>query len=154
MFMPWSAKPPKDDNEYFERMSHAIFQAGLNWKMIENKWSGFKKAFSGFSINKVARYDEEQVKSLMKNKDIVRNEKKIRAAIYNAQEFLKLKKEYGSFRKYIDSFKQDHDRLMEDLQMKFKHLGEYSSRTFLWMSGVKLKPNREEKAWMAKHHKM
>ena len=146
----WKVEPPKNDNEYFERMSRAIFQAGLNWKMIENKWKNFRTAFSGFSVVKLANLGEKDVSALMKNVGIVRNEKKIRATIFNAQASLQLSKEFGSFAYYIDSFKGDHERLLEELQSRFHHLGPSSSRTFLMMSGLKLKPTKEELAWHAK----
>jgi 3-methyladenine DNA glycosylase Tag len=49
---------PKNDDEYFARMTKALFQAGLNWQMIENKWPNFEKAFAGFSIPKVSKFGE------------------------------------------------------------------------------------------------
>lgn len=151
--MPFNITLPKNDDEYFERMSRAIFQAGLNWKMINNKWPNFKKAFSNFSIDKVAKFTEKDVGSLMKDTGIIRNEKKIRSTIFNAQEFQRVEKEFGSFKRYIGSFKGAHAGLAHDMQDRFKHLGAASSRTYLWMAGVKLEPNEEEKAWIAKHHK-
>lgn len=144
---------PKSDDEYFERMTHALFQAGLNWKMIENKWPNFQKAFSNFSIKKVAKFDDKQVDGLMADQGIVRNGKKILSTIHNAQEFLKIEKEFGSFPDYMKSFKKNYDALQVDLQKRFQHLGESSSRTFLWMSGVKLTPTAEEKAWLAAQNK-
>jgi len=143
----WKAELPKNDNEYFERMSNALFQAGLNWKMIQNKWPNFKRAFANFSIEKVSKFNERDVKELMKDTGIVRNEKKIRSVIANAQESLNVRKEFGSFGKYVDSFGKNHDRLIEDLRGRFRHLGESSARTFLYMSAVKLKPTSEEMAW-------
>jgi 3-methyladenine DNA glycosylase Tag len=144
--------PPKSDDEYFERMTRSLFQAGLNWKMIDNKWPNFQKAFENFSINKVAKFDDRDLKKLMKDAGIVRNERKIKSTIFNAQQSLALIKEFGSFREYIASFGTKHPDLQSDLQTRFHHLGESSSRTFLWMSGVKLKPTAEEKAWLA-HNK-
>jgi len=141
--------PPKNDDEYFERMTQALFQAGLNWKMIEDKWPNFEKAFGGFSIPKVAKFGDKQILNLMADRGIVRNERKIRSTIYNAQQSLIIEKEFGSFKKYFQSFGKDHTKLMEDLQSRFKHLGESSSRTFLWMTGVKLEPTAEEKQWIA-----
>lgn len=151
--MPFNITAPKDDDEYFERMSRAIFQAGLNWKMINNKWPNFRKAFANFSIDKVAKFNEKDVESLMKDTGIIRNGKKIRSTIFNAQEFQRIEKEFGSFKKYIDSFKSAHGGLANDMRERFKHLGPSSSRTYLWMAGVKLEPNEEEKAWIAKHRK-
>ncbi len=143
----WKVEQPKNDDDYFERMNRAIFQAGLNWKVIENKWKNFQQAFSGFSIEKLAKLGERDVSSLMKNDGIVRNERKIRAAIFNAQAALQLKKEFGTFRRYIDSFEGADERLTQDLQARFHHLGPSSARTFLYMSGVKLKPTKEELQW-------
>jgi 3-methyladenine DNA glycosylase Tag len=143
----WKVEEPKNDDDYFERMNGAIFQAGLNWKMIENKWKSFRQAFSGFSIEKLAKLGERDVGALMKNEGIVRNEKKIRATIFNAQAALQLKKEFGTFRRYIDSFGGADERLIQDLRARFHHLGPSSARTFLYMSGVNLKPTKEELEW-------
>lgn len=142
---------PKSDDEYFERMTHALFQAGLNWKMIQNKWPNFKKAFGDFSIKKVSKFDNKDLKRLMNDQGIIRNERKIKSTIFNAQQFLKTINEFGSFRGYVSTFGKDHAGLQSDLQARFHHLGESSSRTFLWMSGVKLKPTAEEKMWLAQH---
>jgi 3-methyladenine DNA glycosylase Tag len=145
----WEMSAPKTDDEYFERMTRALFQAGLNWKMIDNKWPNFRKAFDNFSIKKIAKFNNQDFKRLMKDQSIVRNERKIESTIFNAQQAQDLKKEFGSFADYIGSFGKNHDALQTDLQSRFHHLGESSSRTFLWMAGVKLKPTPEEKAWLA-----
>ena len=101
---PWKATRPKDDRGYFERMTTRIFSAGLNWQVVEKKRAGFQKAFSGFMPEMVARYAEKDVKRLVSDAEIVRNERKIRSTIYNAGEFERIKKEYGSFRNYLNSF--------------------------------------------------
>src|SRR5438094_10530978 len=87
---PRSMKPPKDDAEYFERLTKSVFTAGLNWSMVENKWPDFQKAFGQFSLPKVAKFNEKDIKTLMGNTGIVRNEKKIRDTINKADEFMKL----------------------------------------------------------------
>jgi len=87
----------------------------------------------------------------MNDAGIVRNERKIRATVYNAGEFLKLQKQCGSFRKYLDGFEKDEERLMSDLRERFQHLGVSTARTFLWSVGYPLTPNSEEKKWMAGH---
>ncbi len=76
----------------------------------------FHRAFANFSLGKVAGFSEKDVKTLMGNPAIVRNEKKIRAAVHNAAEFLKLQKEFGSFQKSIDSF----GKTRSDCSMSFK----------------------------------
>jgi 3-methyladenine DNA glycosylase Tag len=130
-------------------MTKTIFQAGLNWKMIENKWPNFTKAFAKFSIPKVAKFSDGKIAELLDDSRIVRNENKIRSTIYNAQQALAVEKEFGSFKEYFGSFGKDHDGLMKDLQTRFHHLGPSSARTFLWMSGVKLTPTAEERKWIA-----
>ncbi|MDA4124355.1 MAG: DNA-3-methyladenine glycosylase I [Thaumarchaeota archaeon] len=144
--------PPKDDADYFGRMTRAIFAAGLNWKMIENKWPRFTEAFGAFSPSKVASMTERDIARLMKDEGIVRNEKKIRATLHNAGEFVRVGKEFGSFKEYLQSFGRDEQKLQEDIQERFHHLGPSSARMFLWLVGHKLTPNAEEKAWMAGHH--
>jgi 3-methyladenine DNA glycosylase Tag len=150
--MEWQVSKPKSDDEYFERLTRAIFQAGLNWKMIDTKWPNFQKAFSQFSIKKIAKYDDRKVGRLMSDASIVRNEGKIKSTIYNATQAMEIEKEFGSFEKYFKSFGKNHAALQADLQSRFHHVGDSSSRTFLWMSGVKLTPTAEEKAWLA-HNK-
>ncbi len=149
----WKVEPPKNDDDYFERMTKAIFQAGLNWKMIENKWPNFRKAFDHFSTKKVAAFTQNEVKRLMNDAGIVRNESKIRSVIINAQECQRVRDEFGSFSNYLGSFKGDERRLIADLQDRFHHLGESSARTFLYMSGFKLKPTQEELQWHTRHMK-
>lgn len=81
----WKITAPKSDDEYFARLTKTIFQSGLNWKTIDNKWPNFEKAFAKFSIPRVARFAEKQIAELMNDESIVRNEKKIRSTVYNAQ---------------------------------------------------------------------
>jgi DNA-3-methyladenine glycosylase I len=140
---------PKNDAEYFERMSRCIFTAGLNWTVVENKWPNFKKAFADFRPEEVARMPGKAVKALMGDQGIVRNERKIAATVANAAEVLKLEREFGSFRGYLDSFGKDEGRLQRDLRARFKHLGPSTTRMFLWSSGYPLTPNAEEKKWIA-----
>ena len=146
-----NTKPPKSDDEYFERLTKTVFSAGLNWSVVENKWPDFHKAFADFSIPKVAKFNEKNVKTLMTNAGIVRNEKKIKATIHNAGEFMKLQKEFGSVKKYIDSYGKDEVGLQANVQSRFQHVGPMTARTFLWSSGCQLTPNKEEKKWMAGH---
>jgi DNA-3-methyladenine glycosylase I len=141
----WKVTPPKDDAEYFERMSRAIFTAGLNWSMVDKKWPNFRRAFASFSPEKVAKLTEKDVKTLMGDTGI------IRATIHNAGEFVSLKKEFGSFKGYVASFGEDEGRLQKDLQEKFEHVGGSTARTFLWSAGYDLTPTAEEKQWMARN---
>ena len=134
-------------------MTRTVFTAGLNWKVIDNKWPNFQKAFAGFSIPKVAKFTDKDKKRLMADTGIVRNEKKIDATVHNAGEFLKLEKEFGSFEKYLDSLGKDEEKMQEALAERFEHVGPSTARTFLWSSGCELTPTKEEKKWLAEHKK-
>src|ERR1700752_3187113 len=94
---------PKDDNEYFERMSRVILASGLNWRVLENKWPGIKKAFAGFNVDKVSKFLEPEIEELMMNPGVIRNLAKIRAIVANAKTIKQLSGEYGSFEKYLDA---------------------------------------------------
>jgi 3-methyladenine DNA glycosylase Tag len=134
-------------------MSRTLFTAGLNWSVVEKKWPNFRNAFAEFSPEKVSKMTERDVKTLMRDEGIVRNERKIRATIHNAGEFVGLKREFGSFRGYLASFGKDEARLQEDLQEKFEHVGGSTARMFLWSVGYKLTPTSEEKEWRGKSAK-
>lgn len=92
----------EDDNELFGRLIMEINQAGLSWRTILMKEKGFRKVYGNFDIKKVAKYGEKDFMRLMNDEKIIRNRLKINAAIYNAQELVKIQKEFGSFRKWLD----------------------------------------------------
>jgi DNA-3-methyladenine glycosylase I len=97
-------KPVHDDRIHFEFLILEAAQAGLNWLTILKKREGYRKAFKNFDPAKVAQFDEEDVHRLLQNQDIIRNRLKIAAAVNNAQMFLKIQKEFGSFDNYIWHF--------------------------------------------------
>lgn len=92
-----------DDDELFGRLILEINQAGLSWTLMLRKQHGFRNAYSNFSIEKIAQYDETDRERLLLNPDIIRNRLKINAAIVNAQKIVELKKEYGSFKAWLDA---------------------------------------------------
>ena len=93
----------EDDNELFCRLVLEINQAGLSWSTILHKEKNFRKAYSNFNIKKVASYNDMDIQRLLNDKGIIRNRLKIDAAIYNANEILKIQKEKGSFKKWLDA---------------------------------------------------
>jgi len=147
----WQAVPPKDDAGYFDLMSKAIFTAGLNWNLVEKKWPNFRKAFSNFSPVAVAKLSEKDVRALMRDPGIVRNEKKIWATVQNANVILDLEREFGSVKDYIDSFGKNEKVLQEELQNRFKFMGPFTARMFLWLVGYPLTPTKGERVWMECH---
>lgn len=94
--------PVEDDNLLFERLMFEINQAGLNWILILRKQHNFRKAFDGYNVEKVASYTDNDFQRLMNDEGIIRNKLKIKAAIDNANTLLLIRKEYGSFKKWLD----------------------------------------------------
>ncbi|MFX1594267.1 MAG: DNA-3-methyladenine glycosylase I, partial [Promethearchaeota archaeon] len=98
--------------------------AGLSWNTILKKRENFRVAFDYFDYNNIAKYNEQKVEQLMNNEGIIRNRRKIDATIANAKALLKVKKEFGSFDKYIWQFVN-----YKTLDNKFKELSELPSKT-------------------------
>ena len=96
--------PTHDDRELFEFLVLESFQAGLSWITILKKRDNFKKAFDNFDVVKVANYDENKIKELRENAGIIRHKGKITSAINNAQVFMEIQKEFGSFDEYLWGF--------------------------------------------------
>ncbi len=135
-------KRPSNDSVYFESMCRVIFQAGLNWHVIDGKWETTKKAFSNFNIAKIACYTDADVQRLMNDPGIIRNKGKIKAIIQNAQNFIAIEKQFGSFQKYLDSLDKSNNYATAtgDLVNKFKWLGPPSASLFLYTVGEKIEP--------------
>ncbi len=96
--------PVYDDIILFEFLLLETFQAGLSWITVLRKRENFKKAFDDFDYKKIAKYNDNKFASLIKDAGIIRNKLKIKAAITNAQAFLNIQKEFGSFSNYIWGF--------------------------------------------------
>ena len=96
--------PLFDDQKLFEFLMLETFQAGLSWITVLRKREHFRTAFDGFDYKKVANFNEAKFQELIQNKGIIRNKLKIKAAISNAQAFIKIQKEFGSFSHYIWTF--------------------------------------------------
>lgn len=96
--------PVFDDKTLFEFLILETFQAGLSWITVLNKRENFRKALDNFDYKKIATYNECKYESLLKDTGIIRNKLKIRSAITNAQVFMEIQKEFGSFSKFIWSY--------------------------------------------------
>ena len=143
-------RPNFDEKYLFEMLILESFQAGLSWECILNKRDNFEKAFDNFDIDKICNYDDIKVLELQKNKEIVRNKLKIKAAINNSKTFNQIQKEYGSFYKYLKIFTNDKiiyeidkttnqlsDLLSEDLQKRgMKFMGSITVYSYLQAIGV------------------
>jgi DNA-3-methyladenine glycosylase I len=130
----------EDDNELFGRLVMEINQAGLSWRTILMKESGFRKAYHQFSIKKIAKYQEKDIVRLMNDVSIIRNRLKVNAAIYNAQQLLLIQKEFGSFRKWIDvnakELQHDKHAWVKLFKKHFKFVGGEIVGEFLMSIGM------------------
>jgi DNA-3-methyladenine glycosylase I len=100
----WGVPLRGDDHAWFERLSLEAAQAGLSWITILRKRENYRAAFDGFDPQKVVLYDDAKIATLMNNPGIVRNRLKVSAVIHNAQRFIEVQDEFGSFSDYIWAF--------------------------------------------------
>lgn len=118
--------PVFDDRKQFEFLVLESAQAGLSWITILKKRENYRKAYDGFDPEKVARYGEKKKAELLANPGIVRNRLKIEASINNAQRFLEVRREFGSFSNYIWGFTKG-----KTITGKWKSLEELPARSVL-----------------------
>jgi DNA-3-methyladenine glycosylase I len=95
--------PIEDDSELFGRLILEINQAGLSWELMLKKEENFRKAFDNFNLEKIALYDDVKISELLQDSGIIRNQLKIRSVIFNAAKVVELKKEFGSFKNWLNS---------------------------------------------------
>ena len=148
--------PVYDDKKLFEFLLLDCFQAGLSWEIVLNKRANFKEAFSNFDYKKIAKYTNKDTKRLLADAGIIRNRLKIAATIINAQMFIQVQKEFGSFSEYIwqfvnnkpkiNKFKKlsdipatslESDALSKDLKKRgFKFVGSTTIYAFMQAAGL------------------
>jgi len=116
--------PLYDDKAIFEFLLLEVFQAGLSWRIVLHKRKNFAKVFARFDYNKVALFNKSDVARILKDSGIIRNRAKIEASINNAQCFLRVRKEFGTFSKYMWSFVDG-----QPISNKIKTLKEYRSQS-------------------------
>lgn len=143
--------PILDDNELFGRLILEINQAGLSWTTILNKKDNFKKAYDNFNIEIVANYSEGERERLLSDAGIIRNKLKVNAAIHNAQQIIKLQKEHGTFKNWLD---QQHPLSKEEwvklFKKTFKFTGGEITNEFLMSTGY-LKGAHDENCEIYSH---
>ena len=159
-------RPVYDDETIFEFLVLESFQAGLSWYTILKKRESFRKVFDEFDYHTIAEYDDAKVEALMNDSGIIRNRLKILATINNAQKFMEVQKEFGSFSRYIWNFVggkpiQNHpktlkevpattevsDALAKDLKKRgFKFLG--STVVYAHMQATGMVNDHVEECWV------
>ena len=116
--------PLHDDQKLFEFLILEGAQAGLSWITILKKRENYRKAFDNFDANKIARYKDRKIQQLLNNPGIVRNKLKVNASVINAQAFLDVQDEFGSFDEYIWQFVDGHPK-----QNKWKKIKQVPANT-------------------------
>ena len=119
----WGA-PVHDDQRHYEFLVLEGAQAGLSWSTIIKKREGYRKAFVNFDYKKVALFDETKIEELLQDPGIIRNRLKVKSAVTNAQRFLEVQKEFGSFDAYIWQFVGG-----KPIVNKWKKMGEVPAST-------------------------
>ncbi|MBA3929438.1 MAG: DNA-3-methyladenine glycosylase I [Stutzerimonas stutzeri] len=137
--------PQREEAVLFERLLLEINQAGLSWETMLKKREGFRAAYSGFDVDKVARYGEKDRARLLADPGIIRNRLKVEAAIHNAQVIRQLRKSHGSFAAWLDAHhplpKADWIKLFKKT---FRFTGGEITNEFLMSLGYLPGAHREE----------
>lgn len=159
-------KPVYDDATIFEFLILETFQAGLSWYTVLAKRENFRKAFKNFDVQQVAQYTDTQIQVLCEDAGIIRNKLKIKAAVTNAQAFIKVQEEFGSFSTYVWAFvdgkpidnkpatlkdvpatTEISDRLSKDLKKRgFKFVG--STVVYAHMQATGMVNDHVEDCWI------
>lgn len=159
-------KPVYDDATIFEFLILETFQAGLSWYTVLAKRENFRKAFKNFDVKQVAQYTDTQIQVLCEDAGIIRNKLKIKAAVTNAQAFIKVQEEFGSFSTYVWAFvdgkpidnkpatlkdvpatTEISDRLSKDLKKRgFKFVG--STVVYAHMQATGMVNDHVEDCWI------
>jgi 3-methyladenine DNA glycosylase Tag len=144
---PPPKRRPKDLAGYLEVLSRPVFQAGMNWRVVDAKWDGIREAFAGFDPAKVAKFGPAEVDRLVENPRVIRSRPKIEAVVDNAQTMLELEAEHGGFRRYLRSH-GGFEETAADLKRQFRYIGDTGAYYFLYVVGENVPPHDE---WSAAH---
>ncbi|WP_124057806.1 DNA-3-methyladenine glycosylase I [Vaginisenegalia massiliensis] len=147
-------KPEHDDQALFRWLILETFHVGLSWQLVLSKQDAFDQAFANFDYQQIAKYDEADIERLLNNPGIIRHRGKIQAAIANAQAFMRVQVEFGSFDSYIWHFTQGEpivrqsdqptatssplsDQVTKDMKRRgFKFIGTVTIYSYLQAIGV------------------
>ncbi len=125
-----------EDRDVLAEMTKCVFRSGFVWKVIENKWPGFEKAFHEFDVTRCAMLSDEELEALAQNAEIVRNAKKIESVRRNAQFMLAVREEHGSFGRFLAAWPaDDFVGLWDELKRRGDRLGGQTGRFFLRFVG-------------------
>lgn len=136
---------PQSLDDYLEAMSKCVFQSGMSWQVVHNKWETTREAFHDFAIETVAGLGPDDVDDLVKDTRVIRNRRKLDAVVSNAERLIELDGEHGGFRNYLRSH-DDFEATVKALKRDFKFLGNTGSYVFLYVVGEQVPPHDEWEA--------
>lgn len=122
---------PEGLGDYLEVMTRAVFQAGLSWQTIAERWDAFREGFCDFDVERVAAFNEGDIDRLMTMDGLLHSSRKIRATVKNAQVMLELDQKAGGFVAYLRSF-PTYGSFATDFRRRFKFMGEMNVWYFLF----------------------
>jgi 3-methyladenine DNA glycosylase Tag len=128
--------------DYLDVLTKAVFQSGISWRVVEAKWPGTRAVLDGFDPERLADLTPEDIDRLAQDTRLIRNRRKIEATVENAQTLIELDREYGGFKRYLESF-GDFEKACADLVKRFKFLGRMGAYYFLYVVGEPVPSHQE-----------
>ncbi len=131
--------------DYLEVLTKAVFESGMSWRIIENKWPGFQEAFHAFDPERIANLSPDEIDALTSDTRIVRNRRKIESTIHNANKMLELDAADGGFKGFLGG-NGDFWSLSKAMKKEFKHVGDFGCFYFLYVVGEPVPEHHEFRA--------
>jgi len=128
---PLGSQPPESDDQVFELLTAAVFQARFRPAVVRARWAGIRRAFANFALGTVAAWPDEMLAELMTAEDMIRNGKKILATLRNARDLAVRGRQYGSALAYLRAFEGNEDALVQDIDTWAHYIGAPSIRWFV-----------------------
>ncbi len=135
---------PQRLGDYLDVMSKAVFQTGMSWRVVENKWTGTREVFHDFDAERVASMSLAEIDAIAGDTRVIRNRRKIEAIVSNAARMVELDKQHGSFKSYLRSH-GGFEGTVAALRKEFKFLGDMGAYYMLYVVGEEV-PSHED--WM------
>lgn len=140
----YRGRRPASDDAYFENLCRVLFQTGLNWAVVEKKWHTIKPAFRNFDVDRIAAFTDSDIRHLLNDSGVIRNPYKLHAIVENAKQFQQIRRRYGSFQAYLDSFDKscNYAEAVKALSDRFERIGPTTAALFLYSVGENIKLQR------------
>lgn len=129
--------PVRDESVLFERLTLETFQAGLSWEIVLKKRSGLFEAFKQFNADQVAAFGPDEIETVVQNPRVIRNRRKIEAAVYNAKAIIQMREQFGGFDRWLDlQIQNEQEDWVSAFRSRFKFMGGEVVGEFLISLGI------------------